>query len=90
MNDVRKAEFGDSGTALFTVDDYYQIAAAAAQKTQESLQINVVWNPSGLKPHWTKWSYAHVEVDLVRSSEMSYRTFRQFLADRCKQIIPPY
>lgn len=90
LNDVRIAGFTGSGLALFTVDECHQLANDAAQETGKPLQINIDWQPNELPLHLANWAYAHAEVDLVHTSESALRTFRQFLAWRCRHIIRPH
>ena len=81
------------GQAHHQAGDYADLAAIAAEKEGQSLQVRVEWRPEDeyVAPAWRPWRYAHAqgETETIDGAEEVLIEFRRLLAIKSRLAIAP-
>lgn len=91
LDDLRIGSLSGAGQAYHTVEDYFRLARRASDEAGSPLSISVEWRtePEHVSEEWRKWSYAHVQAEILDGAENVRVRFRQLLALNARQVIPP-
>ena len=95
LEDLQFDSLEGSGQALLTVDQIFDAARMAGQKTTGTLHIAVEWRPETVEEAWNQWREAHIEVEATPEDEPTetqgglMSAFRMGLCTMAECIAPP-
>ena len=91
IEELMTGTFSGHGQAYLTVQDCLDAAKEAGEKKGTQFNVVVEWRPDKVSPELKPWSYAHVQVEYPPSRDLRATVveFRQLLATKSKDVVPP-
>lgn len=91
IEELMAGTFSGHGRAYLTVQDCLEAAKKAGETKGAQFDVVVEWRQETVSPELKPWSFAHVQVEYPpdRSFRSTIVEFRQLLATKSKDIVPP-
>lgn len=91
IEELMTGTFSGHGQAYLTVQDCLDAAKEAGEGKGPQFDVVVEWRPDKVSPELKPWSFAHVQVEypLGQNLHSTAVEFRQLLATKSKDIVPP-
>lgn len=87
LKDLLIENLAGYGQAHHKAGDYLEFARQVAEK--EPCEVRVEWRPEEVPDFWSRWDYAHVQVEATEGPSDFPREFRRMLALYTRSVVSP-